>query len=196
MSVQYHIDQDLQEASAMTKGLDEYVRGTELYGATGGGFFSSSLPSLTIGALVMRLRRLHVLRDRLNIQQQATLDTAQTEFDRVQKEWHVHFTEKITREAHSRLDAMRTFFNECTQNPRSCAGNYPPEMLRRTTVQELLPLIEAAGGVDTELRDKLRSVDGKLRGVVKASDFNWAEVLQPAYPSDPYWWLYQRPSQD
>ena len=37
----YKIDKDLSEAQKMAEALDEYVRGTELYGSASGGFFGS-----------------------------------------------------------------------------------------------------------------------------------------------------------
>lgn len=196
MSNQYSTSQDIKEAAAMAEGLEDYVRGSELYGQTGGGFFTSTMPSLTVGALVMRLRRLHTLRDTLDTHQQAQLDTLQTQFDHVQQAWNVHFTGKILREATSRLDAMKPFFGECQHNPKSCDGIYAPELLRRTIIEELLPLLEA-NQIDTSgLITKLRATDVKLRGVVRPSAFNWAAPLQAVYPSDRYWWLYQRPPQD
>jgi uncharacterized membrane-anchored protein YhcB (DUF1043 family) len=195
MSSNYSIAQDLKEAVAMAEGLEEYVRGTELYGNAGGGFFAN-LPSLTIGALVMRLRRLEALRDKLNQSQQASLDAALRHYEHVQKEWNVHFSEKIVKEANSRLDAMRTFFNECAKSSTNCAGNYAPEVLRRTIVQELLPVIEHNRAEAEGLQDKLRQTDGKLRGIVRSAPFSWAAELQSVYPQEAYWWLYQRPPQD
>ena len=39
MATNYTLDRDLKEAEAMAEGLAEYVRGTALYGSTGGGVF-------------------------------------------------------------------------------------------------------------------------------------------------------------
>lgn len=195
MSTNYDIARDLREAVAMAEGLDRYVRGTELYGATGGGFFASSMPSLTVGALVMRLRRLHALSDQLDARQRDQLEAAQKEFDRVQKEWNVHFSGKIAKEALSRLDAMRTFFSECSKSNATCAQNYAPEALRRTIVEELRPVIEANQAPAEGLAEKLRSTDANLRAVVQPDQFIWSPLLQPVYPQAVYWWLYQRPPQ-
>jgi uncharacterized membrane-anchored protein YhcB (DUF1043 family) len=194
MSVNYNLAQDLKEALSMAEGLENYVRGTELYGNAGGGFFAN-MPSLTIGALVMRLRRLALLADQLSDAQSKQLDKANDYFAHTQREWNVHFGEKALKEANSRLDAMRTFFQECAQSNKSCAGNYPPEILRRTIVQELVQVIADNRLENDELSDKLKGTDGKLRGIVKPSPFIWAAPLQAVYPPATYWWLYQRPPQ-
>jgi hypothetical protein len=195
MSASYSLAQDLKEAAAMADKLESYVRGTELYGNAGGGYFARQ-PSLTIGALVMRLRRLDALSDSLSAPERDLLRSAQQRCHRVEREWSVHFGEKVLKEAHSRLDAMRAFFQECAHDSKSCAGNYPPELLRRTIVEELLPIITQHQLPADDLKDKLTAADGNLRSLVKPSAFNWSPLLQPVYPQDRYWWLYQRPPQD
>jgi len=195
VSANYDLARDLREAVAMADGFERYVTGTELYGATGGFFFASTMPSLTVGALAMRLRRLHALSDQLDAQQRQQLAAAQETFDRVRREWQVHFNAKIVKEAFSRLDAMRTFFGECGKSTAACAQNYAPEALRRTIVEELRPLIEASGAPAEGLAEKLRTTDANLRAVLQPDRFIWSPQLQPVYPQSSYWWLYQRPPQ-
>jgi hypothetical protein len=53
------LERDLNEARDMANGLADYVRGDQLYGSVGGGLFGSgNKPALTVGALLLRLRRL------------------------------------------------------------------------------------------------------------------------------------------
>ena len=73
MSSNYQLQTDLNEAKAMVSALEEYVRGTELYGHANGGFFTS-MPSLTVGAVLMRLRRLDLLRSSMKDSQSKELD--------------------------------------------------------------------------------------------------------------------------
>lgn len=194
MSTHYRIDRDLSEARKMADALDEYIRGSELYGGAGGGLFGSGdMPALTVGALVMRLRRLEALRDKLSPSQQAELAEAGKKHRRVQKEWTLHYEGKVLKEAASRLEAMRTFFQECKENPRLCRANYLPELLRRTIVQELLRVIEAQRIDGSALTEKLHLADIGLRGVVEKAAFQWDGVLQPVYPADEFWWLYHAP---
>lgn len=194
MSDTYSFERDLKEAEAMVKALASYVRQDALYGTVGGMFSSGNMPSLTVGALLMRLRRLDVLRDELDGGQAARLDTAMTQNETVAAEWSLHYTGKVEREAKSRLDAMRTFFDECRSNPRQCAAIYKPEALRRTIVQELLlAMDELDMEADGELDRKLHMIDQSLRRWLIPADFLWSPQIEAAYSKETFWWLYQHP---
>ena len=75
----FSADTDLKEAQAMTNALEGYLLGDELYGRVGSGglFGGGKMPALTIGALLLRLRRLRVLADRLTPQQRSMLAPTQ-----------------------------------------------------------------------------------------------------------------------
>jgi hypothetical protein len=143
----------------------------------------------------MRLRRLNALRDHMTDAQRATLDEAERLRDKARTEWTMHYNEKMVREAHSRLDAMRTFFEECNESPRQCANIYLPEVLRRTVVQELVGAIADSYADDNDLATKLKGTDSRLRRFTQPSGFVWDAALQPVYPQQPYWWLYARPQE-
>lgn len=195
MSDTYSFERDLKEAEAMVNVLESYVRQDDLYGTVGGMFGSGNMPSLTVGALLMRLRRLDVLRDELDPGQQARLDAAMAQKNAVAEEWNLHYRGKIERESKSRLDAMRAFFDECRSNPRQCAGIYKPEALRRTIVQELLLVMEDTGmEADDELNTRLHMIDQSLHRWLIPADFLWSSRLEAAYPKETFWWLYQHPS--
>jgi hypothetical protein len=191
----YSMERDLREAQAMADGLVPYVHEDRLYGNVGGGglFGGGTMPSLTIGSLLMRLRRLNALADQLTPAQRQTLASIEAQHEAVRKEWTVHYHEKLAQEATSRLKAMETFFEECEDNPRTCASNYQPEVLRRTIVEEVRRALEAQRMISADLDALTRKIDGKLRGVVKPSEFVWAKALEPAYPPSEYWWLYAKP---
>ncbi|MGB1288092.1 MAG: hypothetical protein ACPG7F_16260, partial [Aggregatilineales bacterium] len=169
MSANYRLSNDLKEALQMAQGLNSYVRADALYG-TGGSMFGNA-PSLTIGGLLLRLRRLDMLRDEMKRKQGADLDKAIELHDMVQSEWRVHYEEKMLKEANSRLDAMRSFFQECNDNPRACRGNYKPEAMRRTIVQEILIEMGELGISSKDLTSKLRDRDGKLRAYIEITPF-------------------------
>lgn len=191
----YAIEQDLKEAEAMANSLASYVRQDNLYGSVGGGglFSGGRMPSLTVGALLMRLRRLHQLADQMTDAQRAKLDKIKTTHDAAAKEWRAHYEGKITREANSRLDAMKTFFEECAASPAGCPRIYLPEVLRRTIVEELMIAMKERGMEDAELTTKARGVDSRLRRFVQPSAFVWADALQSAYDQKQFWWMYSEP---
>lgn len=191
----YSVSKDLREAEAMVKALESYVQGDALYGSVGlGGFFSmGSTPSLTLGALLMRIRRLNVLKDQLNDEQREKLTKIEHLNAEARDEWRVHYDRKLHREALSRLDAMTTFFEECHNDPKLCARVYGPEANRRTIVQEIIIAMEDLGLEHDDVKEKMRSIDSRLRRYVSPDEFFWDSQVQPAYPERPFWWLYQRP---
>jgi len=192
MSSNYKIKTDLKEAEAMADSLAEYVRGDELYGNAGGGFFSA-MPGLTVGALLMRLRRLNALSNSLNGSQQSKLDTIVQRWEKSRDDWRLHYEQKILREIESRLDSMKTFFRECADSQQSCHNNYRPELLKRTIVEELLHEMNELNISNDDVRSKVDATDGQLRSYLRADEFQWSDELQSVYPENEYWWLYQKP---
>jgi hypothetical protein len=192
MSTDFNAERDLREAEALTKALVPYIYETALYGNAGSGFFSN-LPSLTVGAVLLRLRRLETLHNTLTFEQQQRLAQVRADHDHTQHEWATHYEGKIIKEALSRLDAMRTFFDECRDNKRACASNYLPEAQRRTIVEELRLAMERHNIHSADVDSKARAVDGKLRGYVAPASFVWSKALESAYAPAQFWWLYHRP---
>jgi hypothetical protein len=198
MADRYSIDQDLREAKAMTESLTRYVQGDQLYGTVGGGgFFSGGrMPSMTVGALIMRLRRLRALQDTMTEEQRQQFAEIEQQHEAVRKEWRYHYEQKMIWEANSRLDAMKTFFEECSSDPKLCARVYGPEVLRRTTVEEILIAMKELNIEDEELTKKARGTDSRLRRFTQPSSFVWAKEMQPAYPQSEFWWMYSRPPEN
>lgn len=192
----YTIEQDIKEARAMVNALEDYVRGTELYVNIGGGLFGGgNMPMLTIGALVMRLRRLRALADagKLAAQQQIDLKHIEDAHEHVRREWTHHYELMAKREVKSRLDAMKTFFEEAASSMKLAARVYMPEVLRRTTVEELLLHMEAHNVDVTEERKKAKAVDSQLRKFTTGGEFVWDSQLAAVYPRDRFWWMHAAP---
>lgn len=186
----YNVERDLEEARDMANGLEDYVRGDSVYGSVGGMFAGDqSLPSLTIGNLLLRLRRLNALASLLSADQKAAFDAAKVEHDRVRKEWTVHYTQKASDEVHARLRSLSTFVGECEDAPEACADAYLPEALRRTVVQEIVDAVPEAAQ-----RDDLSKSDSALRGLTESRDFLWDAALANIYPQSKFWWLYAQPT--
>lgn len=181
----------------MANALVPYVHEDALYGKVGGGglFSATAMPSLTIGALLMRVRRLRSLDDQLSAPERGTLNAIEGQIDSVRQEWTLHFSEKLVKEANSRLRAIEQYFKECEDDPRLCAGAYLPEALRRTIVQEIATALARYELPVTDLQRSMRQVDSKLRRYTEPSEFVWATALQPAYTNPPFWWLYAKPPQ-
>ena len=189
----YSIDRDLAEAKSMADHLIPYVYGDQLYGSIGGMFSTGATPSLTIGALLMRLHRLRAIDAALTAEQKAKLTEIEARNEAVRSEWSVHYNEKMISEATSRLHMIETFFADCADEPRSCYSNYPPEAMRRTIVQDIDNELHRLSLSDAHLEMMMRRIDGQLHRFATKGEFIWADELQPAYPADVYWWLYASP---
>ncbi len=195
MSQNYDIDQDVREAEAMIKGFAEYLKGSELYSSISGGFLGfGQMPSLTTGALVMRVRRLTIIKDQLTNAQWDRVNVVQAQYVDIRDEWRAHFEKKVLWEAKSRLDVIDQYFKEAARDMELAANAYKPEQLRRTIVEDLREVMAELKIDHEEVETKARQVDSRLRGLaVENAGFLWDAALEPAYPQKDYWWLYRKP---
>ncbi len=184
----YSIDSDLKEVQIMAAALVPYVYENELYGKVG-----ASLPRLTIGAVLLRLRRLQALRGQMNAQQTAILDQAQAQNDSARSEWGTHYIQKLEQEVTSRARDIQSYLKECREDPKACANAYMPEALRRTIIEEAAQAIPAGDLQSSGIGMKVKEADSGLRRTARDADFIWSETLRPIYPKETYWWLYSRP---
>ena len=195
MSARYSLKRDLDELERMVERLGDYLLGNTMYLSIGGGAFrGSSAPQMTLGALLLRRRRLAQLRAKLKRADGMRLDAALAAHDDLQREWSLHYEQKLQREVPARLRVMAGFFRECSENPRDCAGAYPIEALRRTIVGEILLAMTEYGCEKVELIASVRSADQALRRLLHSGDFIWSPLLAPVYAREIFWWLYGRPA--
>jgi hypothetical protein len=195
MELHYSLDRDLSEARTLADGLEDYVLNGQLYGTVGDGMYGadSGMPSLTIGALLLRLRRLQKLESQMTSEQKAILTAVEMENDRVRTDWREHYQGKLHNEAGARLHALESFLAECDGNAEACGDDYPPEMLRRTILQEIVATLHKYNMAAIDLDSSLQRRDSQLKRLTEPADFMWDETLKIVYPQDSYWWLYARP---
>jgi hypothetical protein len=194
MSSRYSLERDLDELERMVERLDDYLLGDAMYLPAGGGYFrGASSPQMTIGALLLRRRRLATLRAKLKRADGFRLDNALAQHDGLQREWTLHYEKKLQREVPMRIKVMAGFFRECGENPRDCAGAYPVEALRRTIVGEILMAMTEYSYDKRDVEAAVRPADQALRRILHAGGFIWSPQLEPVYPRDDFWWLYGSP---
>ena len=192
----YSIERDLHEAEVMAAALVPYVYENELYGVLDAGSFVSSatMPSLTLGAFLMRLQRLNALRMQLNGDQKIRFGQVLNRNQEVLKEWRVHYERKLAQEAESRLRQIMFYIEECSEDPRTCANTYTPEAMRRTVIQAILNAMHEYDMHSEKLAVSVAKTDSGLRHFVYDTGvFIWPEVLKAVYPAEEYWWLYHQP---
>lgn len=181
----------------MLRSFEDYLRRNELYGSIGGGFLTGgSNPQMTVGAILMRLRRLSELSQDLTDTQRNQLNDLEARHNEVREAQTERYLQRMEREAHSRLDAMKRFFEECKEDLTVCPRIYKPEVLRRTITQELFLAMADANITSQELDEKAKKTDAKLRGFVTETDFVWDKQLEPIYPQETFWWMYMAPPAD
>jgi len=188
LKTQYSLKDDLQILTLMTNRLVDYVRGDEIYGNQG--MFVSGLPVVTLGGILMRIRRLNALREHLTEASQMTLDSAILQHDKAYQDWTHHYQNKLLAEAGSRVGRIEQFVQEYQDNPRSYEVAFEPEQTRRTIVQEILYRMQSTNIENTELLEQIKDVDASLKQIVTPSNFQWAEALEEVYADDEFWWLY------
>lgn len=194
MAGTYQLERDLAEAAAMANELEDYVRGEVLYGSVGGMFAGDpDLPSLTVGNLLARLRRLQKLEGQMSPEQRALLTQIEADHARVRDEWTVHYIGKAANEAGARLRSLEAFIAECEDAPEACAANYLPEAQRRTVIQEIVDGLQGQQLPDSGLDRTMQRVDSQLRRLTEEGNFIWDAVLEPVYPRSKFWWLYHWP---
>jgi hypothetical protein len=186
--IRFDLDRDVRTAEAMASRLTPYIYEDEVYGSMPG-----DLPKLTLGGLLMRLHRLSAVANLLAPQQQAALQKAQADLDKVRQEWPTAYEKKLQRELKVRITALEQFLAECGENARGCADNYPSNIEKRVMAEDLTDEADSRSALPPELKSGLTSVDGKLRRYVKPGEFIWDKRLEPAYPRDKYWFLYVSP---
>ena len=192
MTQQYELERDLREAEAMGAGLARYVRGERLYGSVGGGFSFQGMPALTVGGLALRRRRLGLLAQGTG--QRRRLAALEERCEEAREAWPRHYRDKMLREANSRLDTLRRYLQDEAGSSATAGRNWPPELLRRSIVEELRRALAREGVVDAALEAKTRLGDGLLMAIGdERCEFQWDAQLEAVYPEADYPWLYRRP---
>jgi hypothetical protein len=182
----YSLERDVKTVEAMASRLKPYIYEPELYGLMPG-----DLPRLTLGGLLVRLTRLPLLQ--LSPSQHDLLDRARAQVDDIKKEWAVAYEGKIQRETKARIMSLNQFLDECPGNQSACADHYPSAIEKRVMLDALRYEAESLNIYTPEFKNGILAVDNKIHRFFEKSDrFVWDSSLQPAYPREEYWYLYQQ----
>lgn len=191
----YNIFNDLHDLEKLVGSLEGYLKSNQLYGSVGGGIFTGGRsPNLTVGAVRLRLRRIDALQDMLDARRQKNYDRIRFQHDQIHTDHLEAYLSKMERESHSRLDAMKQFFDDCNEDPKMCPRIYNPEIFRRTVIEELVTGLTSDGVVSEELDQKLSRTDKKLRRYVQPAEFQWDDQLREVYPKETFWWVWMQPA--
>lgn len=186
----YDYKKDLKTLTMMTNRLESYVRGTEIYGNEG--MFNSGYPAVTIGGILLRIRRLNALREFVSKSKQVSLDASILQHENIYQQWRVHYETKILSESTSRLKQIEQFIEEYDGNPEASTIAFRPEQMRRTILQEITYMFQRINLQSDDFTKSLIKVDDKLETMVNAAVFQWHPTLETVYSSNEFWWLYSK----
>ncbi len=181
---------DLEVCEAMCREFEEYLVSNVLYGQMNPVQANRrAWPKLTIGGALERLCRLNIGRDHLTAEQRARLDRVQQTFETIRTTHLARYRTKAMRELQSRLDAWEWFLDDYVQRPSEMAAYYPNEVRARLKIALLVETLQGEAGLDAKIQ-RLQWLDERLRADFLPGEFVWDATLSPAFPSEPYWWLY------
>src|SRR5262249_40616130 len=109
-------------------------------------------------------------------------------------EWAVAYQAQIQRELKVRLSALYQFFNECSDNLRGCADEYPSMVEKRVMVEFLHDEAVALKSLPSSLHSRLTRLDNNFHRSCEPGKFIWDSRLHPANPRAKFWFLYGKPS--
>jgi hypothetical protein len=98
------------------------------------------------------------------------------------------FQRKVEREARNLLNTWAWVLDECGEDRRRCAADYPDEVWRRT---RLYVLLQAALPMPAPLAERLEALDRRLQANFPEGGFVWEPEVEPYYPQATHWWLYR-----
>lgn len=188
--VKLDFEYDLRYLQAAVDELESYLLSDDLFWPIHGSPPSGTqpFPRLTIGALSLAQKRASALaRNREDTWQ---VDQVTRRFEVARQKWRLRWEEKSHRELLSRLLQWRNYLQEYRQEPERHAAYYAYEVRWRVLVELLEMEVDSLNENENELQSGLDLI---LRAVFLPGNFIWLELLQPAFPSEKYWYLYGQP---
>jgi hypothetical protein len=190
----YTPDSDLHFIEACAPELEAYLLASEIYWPLAQPKGLAALPRLTVGSLLLALRRLSAVEVDLPAPQAVRLTRARARIETQRLRWTAAIGTKMALEMRARSNLWRAYLDDLSDSPRPNAELFPTEVRQRAMLQ----LVATAPELDplpVEVRFALQGFDARLRGMFVAGAFVWEEQLAPAFPPPEYWFLYGRPTE-
>ena len=191
------IARDAALCEAMADEIKEYLKSNELFWEPNrhrpGG---ADLPKLTIGGLLLAMRRLETLRDRLNPDQEKALTRAGQELAFQKSRWRLRYQNKLARDLRSRLDAWAWYLDDCQRQGKSAIVHYARQVETRVKFDLLLDEAMEVGLEVKESHKRQAALDERLRALFAKGDSCWISELAAGFPPDRFWYLYGFPRKD
>ncbi|HZW03937.1 MAG TPA: hypothetical protein VFF68_08415 [Anaerolineaceae bacterium] len=184
-------EQDWDFIRAAVDELESYLLSTTLYWPVPGTPArspSGSVPRLTIGNLLLSLKRLSAAD--WSDERAQELERLQQKIGDVRKRWRAHWEKKASEEYFSRLPRWQQFVIEM-------GGATPPsrqEYAYQVRLRVILDLLADDIGEAPDVRQSpLSNLDQVLRRRLESDGFIWDDRLRAEFPEDRFWYLYGVP---
>jgi hypothetical protein len=188
----YTPDSDIAFVAASGPELEAYLLSREVYWPLTQPRGQVALPRLTLGGLLLALRRLSAVERDLTPDEGAILARARSRIEAERQRWASGAAAKVAAEAHARLNLWRAYLQDLADSPARQAELYAGEVRQRAMLQVLMTAAEGTGFPEAA-RGEIEALDALLRRSFGAGSFVWAQRLAPAFPPREYWFLYGWP---
>lgn len=154
----------------------------------------ANMPPMTIGGVLMRLRRLRILSEQLSAEDQRRLAGASSAFDAALFEKVVRFEQRAHDELHARLREWTTYLRDLPSKSAAKVENYAGKVDGRVVIAELTTkLSEPPYQQSPRVADDITAVDNRLRALWVPGGFVWDPIWEAAYSPATFWYLYGTP---
>jgi hypothetical protein len=179
---------DVAVLAKMAEELQEYLLADVLYWQMQA---PSNYPKLTLGLMLLTLARLEAADALLDQRQRAERNAAARQIDATLGSWQVAAEKKAAQELRSRLNLWQQFWDDCAEQPRTCADHYRQDVSQRVIASLLLHRFPGLAG--TPEAKALEQLDRLARGRLTGDRFVWDAALEPGFTEAEFWYLYGEP---
>ncbi|MFC2063703.1 hypothetical protein ACFLXB_01215 [Chloroflexota bacterium] len=158
--------------------LEDYLLSNELYWNLPG------LSRLTLGGL--HLARARLAKESFQSGEEKLFSDAVRQMEYICLKWRVAYEKKAQWEFTSRLNLWQNFLMDYWTSPEEFGDAYSQEIRWRVMIQLLSENIS----VEFKEKDKLDSLDDRLKISFQPGDFIWPEELSDQFDEQDYWFLY------
>lgn len=189
----YSFEQDLTYGQSTVHELEEYLLSNVLYWpmtARGGKHLAAGMTQLTIGNLLLSIRRLETAGAKLG-EMISEVTVLRHLVEQVREQWKSNWDKKAGAEIRSRLTQWDHYLAEMAGQQGGSHGDYPYNIRQRVILELLLAEIDKPLSKE---QTYLAALDQRIRSSTHPSGFLWDETLQAGFPEQPFWFLYRKPA--
>jgi hypothetical protein len=142
------------------------------------------LPRLSLGLLLLTLKRLHGSQP-LEAEHPEALQLL-AKIEEIRFQWKTNWSKKATEEFGARLRLWNAFLSEAREEPKRAQVEYANKVSWRT----MLELLKQDMLAPTQPDLAVKQSDTLLRSIGKPGPFVWKPELSKEFVAEAYWFLY------